>query len=65
MKNYMVTLERSAEQVSAILAKTYSESFRGVGRIEWQPKHVVFCFGDDQVIAIRADRITEIASYED
>jgi hypothetical protein len=65
MKNYMVTLERSEEQTSAILAKTYSENFRRVERIEWQPHHVVFFSADGPVIAIRADRITEIVSYED
>jgi hypothetical protein len=65
MKHYMVTLERQGDDVSAIMTKTYSESFRGVERIEWQPHHVVFYFGDGQVAAIRADRILEIVSYED
>lgn len=66
MMHYMVTLERSAElEASAILSKTYSEDFRGVEKIEWQPHHVVFHFGNGQMAAIRASRIFEIVSYED
>jgi hypothetical protein len=65
MKNYMVTLERQGDEVSAIMTKTYSESFRDVERIEWQPHHVVFYFDGDDMVAIRADRIAEIVSYED
>ena len=65
MQNFMVTLVRQEDAVSAIMTKNYAEDFRGVERIDWQPQHVVFNFGDGQLIAIRADRILEIVSYED
>lgn len=65
MKNYMVVLTRQEDNASAIMTKTYSESFRGVERIEWKPHHVIFYFGDGQVAAIRADRLIELVSFED
>jgi hypothetical protein len=64
-KNYMITLARQEDTASAMMTKTYSEAFRGVERIEWQPHHVVFYFGDGQVAAVRADRVIELVSFEE
>lgn len=63
--NLMVTFSRPVDVSATILSKTYTEDFRGVERIDWQPHHIVFHFGDGNFFAVKADRILDMTTYED
>ena len=66
MKNYSVTIERRPSDTSStILTSTYTEEYRRVERLEWQPHHIVFYTAHGQVAAIRADRVIELVSFEE
>jgi hypothetical protein len=59
-----VELYRQGE-TSPMVAKTYHEEVRGVRKIEWTPRHVVFHMNDDIIVAYNADRVHEVVtSYE-
>lgn len=60
----MVTLIRSGE-ASAIMNKTYVEEVRNITKIEWTPSHVVFNLSDSTIVAYKADRIYELATYKE
>lgn len=63
--NIMVTFSRPVDEAATILSKTYTEDFRGVECIDWQPHHIVFHFGDGKFFAVKADRILDMTTYED
>lgn len=65
--NIMVTLQRKDDGLatSPMITKIYDESFREVQRIEWQPYHIVFHFKNEDFIAVRADRVLEMITYEE
>jgi hypothetical protein len=65
--NIMVTLQRKDDGLPPrpMIGKIYDERFHGVERLEWQPKHIVFHFKNDAFIAVRADRVLEMITYED
>jgi hypothetical protein len=67
MMNIRATLQRNNDDVPAGfgIESTFDEVFRGVQRLEWQPQHIVFHFKDDNFIAVRADRVLEMITYEE
>jgi hypothetical protein len=65
MKVANVTLIRGEHETSAIMNSTYIEEVRGYATIEFGPKHTVFVLEDGNIIAYLANRVFEVATYEE
>jgi hypothetical protein len=72
MKCATVVLLREAE-TSAVLNKTYEENIRGISDIKYTATHIIFelifepntDYPENNIIAYKADRISEFYTYEE
>jgi len=65
MKVANVTLIRDEHETSAIMNSTYVEEVRGYESIDFGHTHIVFHMVDNNLIAYRADRVFDMATYEE